>query len=116
MEPVIDTVPYEYEALTESDESLNSTRPTIKKRCDLLCTTLQFQAQEEINCSYTALPYVWGDATDTTLVLIGGKALFITKSLDCALKHLRDKRQIVYIWVDAICINQNEIEAQNQQV
>jgi hypothetical protein len=65
---------------------------------------------------YVALSYVWGDETDKRAISIGGKKLGITASLDCALRHIRDRRRMLHVWADGICINQNDVDDRNLQV
>jgi hypothetical protein len=46
---------------------------------------------------------------------LGAKRLLITPNLSDALKHLREENETLYIWIDALCINQNdEIEKKEQ--
>lgn len=55
---------------------------------------------------YTALSYVWGDATDIRQINVDGKALDITASLEEALRYIRDSKQPRRIWADGVCVNQ----------
>ncbi len=63
---------------------------------------------------FEALSYVWGDPTQTKSILCDGRWIRITKNLYDALRQLRaaDKTRMgAPIWIDAICINQqDEIE------
>jgi hypothetical protein len=81
---------------------------------------------------YDALSYVWGDATPVNTVTVSGQAIPIAANLATALKYLRNcntmnfyrastyrmlrKAQPLRIWVDAICINQDDIHEREQQV
>ena len=38
---------------------------------------------------YEALSYVWGDIRDCDTILVGGRTVSVTKSLETALRHLR---------------------------
>jgi hypothetical protein len=78
-------------------------------------TTLR-KSQEEIIDHYTALSYVWGDAADRVLIQVGQQTLEVTTSLECALRHLRDERRVLRLWVDGICINQADDEEKAKQV
>ena len=40
----------------------------------------------------------------------------ITKNLECALRYLRYKESPRVLWVDAICINQNDLAEMSEQV
>jgi hypothetical protein len=42
--------------------------------------------------------------------------LHITKNLGAALKDIRSSSEVVKLWVDAICINQDHLAEKNHQV
>ncbi|KAK3216165.1 hypothetical protein GRF29_8g2423304 [Pseudopithomyces chartarum] len=79
---------------------------------------------------YIALSYTWGNPKDTIPVLCDGKIIDITRSLEGALRQLRKSQrallretfpernltQPLYFWIDAVCINQSDIEEKNCQV
>ena len=65
---------------------------------------------------FEALSYVWGDANDTKTIKIGGVDVSVTQSLEAALRHLRYHDRPRTLWVDYICIDQNNISERNQQV
>ncbi|KAG5776891.1 hypothetical protein H9Q73_009450 [Fusarium xylarioides] len=65
---------------------------------------------------YTALSYVWGDASQKGAIHLGGSAKEITASLDAALRDLRDKSRVCRIWADALCIDQSNNAEKGVQV
>ncbi|KAK0701715.1 heterokaryon incompatibility protein-domain-containing protein [Lasiosphaeria miniovina] len=65
---------------------------------------------------YDALSYVWGEPRFTSVIHINGSAFFVTKHLAKCLSALRLPDQERLIWIDAICINQNDIPERQQQV
>lgn len=74
---------------------------------------------------YEALSYVWGDLMDTEVVgfWLDAKTsssrhgcLQITSSLAVALRHLRQSNESRRMWVDALCINQNDHIERSHQV
>jgi len=66
---------------------------------------------------YIALSYCWGDANKTKEANIdaGGK-IKITENLADALRGLRLKMGARMLWVDALCINQEDLGERSQQV
>lgn len=69
--------------------------------------------------TYVALSYTWGDPVDTALVEVNGKQLPVRKNLEAALRALRDKqllRQGCAVWVDALCINQDDLQERREEV
>lgn len=65
---------------------------------------------------YEALLYVWGDKTERLPLIIDGSELQITRNLGRALRHLRFEDKPRILWVDAICINQEDDEERSSQV
>jgi Heterokaryon incompatibility protein (HET) len=64
---------------------------------------------------YEALSYVWGDAEVRKPIVLNGQQFGVTANLELALRYLRrDKPRVM--WIDAICINQNDTEEKNSQV
>jgi hypothetical protein len=66
--------------------------------------------------AYEALSYCWGDATSVVTIECNRSRLTITKGLSEALIHLRHQNTPRRLWVDAICINQLDINGKNCQV
>jgi hypothetical protein len=65
---------------------------------------------------YEALSYVWGDATITRDIQVSGHRFAVTINLETALRFLRLENEPRCLWIDAICINQNDIPERNRQV
>ncbi|KAK3319685.1 heterokaryon incompatibility protein-domain-containing protein [Cercophora scortea] len=69
---------------------------------------------------YTALSYVWGDPADPCHVFLEGDgttARFpVTRNLHQALRSLRRSGEGVRLWVDALCINQEDYEEKRVQI
>ncbi|KAN0114431.1 hypothetical protein V8E51_003975 [Hyaloscypha variabilis] len=57
---------------------------------------------------YEALSYVWGDPEETVPIHVDGNEFPVTVKLHEALLCLRDRSIERIIWVDAVCINQND--------
>ena len=71
-----------------------------------------------LSCSpvYDALSYEWGKALTPTGILCDGAYHRITVNLDLALRHFRKTTETRILWVDAICINQDDDVERTQQV
>ncbi|ETS78652.1 hypothetical protein PFICI_08505 [Pestalotiopsis fici W106-1] len=65
---------------------------------------------------YEALSYCWGSNVLTNTIRVNGKLLAITSNLFEALKHLRFSDKDRILWVDAICIDQNNVLERGHQV
>jgi hypothetical protein len=95
--------------------------------------------------SYEALSYVWGPEENPSIVAVrdaslrlygresrstlddtilepsyiseaNSRTLSIRQNLDVALRHLRKSSESRVLWIDAICINQEDIEERNREV
>lgn len=65
---------------------------------------------------YTALSYVWGKPALVKSMICNGKHFAITNNLGLALHHLRRSDVSIMLWVDQICINQDDLQEKSQQV
>ncbi|KAI1346488.1 heterokaryon incompatibility protein-domain-containing protein [Xylaria sp. FL0043] len=65
---------------------------------------------------YTTLSYAWGDGKDAHIIFIGDRQLTIGHNLDTALRDIRRKDRPIRLWVDALCINQEDVKERNHQV
>jgi hypothetical protein len=71
--------------------------------------------------NYSALSYAWGDLEKPKVTLfVNGHQLEVTENCLFALKELRRESmaqsKTCTIWVDAICINQKDLDERSQQV
>lgn len=82
---------------------------------ELQLTTLSAYEQDILN-PYTAISYVWGDPEHVDEVWLGQTSVGITANLGEILRDIRDVNKSLTIWVDALCINQDDILERNQQV
>lgn len=88
---------------------------TLPIRCDLFDYPLQ-RLMESTHHLYDALSYVWGSGEKTHEISIRNCSLRVTANVHTALLRLRDRSFERIVWVDAICINQEDREERKQQV
>jgi hypothetical protein len=89
-------------SLTENDELLASIEAT------------SFDAHDPPN--YSALSYCWGGNTSTVAVSCNGADLHITSTLEAGLREITKSQAPTLLWVDQICINQNDTNERSEQV
>ncbi|KAL8672570.1 MAG: hypothetical protein Q9168_002975 [Polycauliona sp. 1 TL-2023] len=74
---------------------------------------------------YNALSYTWGSTDDPVTIWVGDfparsdraeGCITISQNLAVALKHLRSPFEPCDIWIDAICINQQDLNERSSQV
>ncbi|KAG7293453.1 hypothetical protein NEMBOFW57_003504 [Staphylotrichum longicolle] len=71
-------------------------------------------ASLDLNPSYEALSYCWGNGTSQ--VLVDGHPVLIPRNLDAVLRRFRHSDRERILWADAICIDQSQTEERNAQV
>lgn len=65
--------------------------------------------------AYEALSYTWGEKTGHSIDC-DGQSLFIRENICSALRRLRRAGTVRNLWIDALCINQLDIEERNEQL
>ena len=71
----------------------------------------------DTNPKYTALSYAWGSPDqDSKVIIVNGRALVVTESLEPALRRLRKEEESAVIWIDQLCINQADNKEKSVQV
>jgi hypothetical protein len=90
---------------------------------DVFCQVFQYTLRTEKAFGlYEALSYVWGDSADPHQIRVKNaedehyRTFSVTKNLFAALLRLRDADLPRTLWVDAICINQNNLAERASQV
>lgn len=69
----------------------------------------------EAKSRYIALSYTWGELNISAAITCNGTPLGITQNLHEALIRMR-KAGVEALWVDQICINQEDVAERGQQV
>ena len=66
--------------------------------------------------NFEALSYTWEGGLNTISIFVNGQRRLITPNLEAFLRHRREAQDLVTLWVDAICINQEDNQEKNSQV
>lgn len=89
--------------------------PSVEAGDNVECTLSPAFLDE--NPVYDALSYVWGDKNAPDPILVNKQPYHTTDYLREALTLLRDSlEEPLTLWVDAICINQSDLEERRDQV
>lgn len=64
---------------------------------------------------YAALSYCWGEELNKLFVLVNQQEMAVNSNLHAALLRLRS-RKVNCVWVDAVCINQDDMEERSIQI
>ena len=112
-------VPFVYHTLEDPlSIRLINLHPTTEATSDLRCDVTQIDLLDIITYHppYTALSYAWGSDETLCMLSCGTTRIPITTSLDSALRAIRKPTWPFLVWVDAVCINQDDIQERNVQV
>lgn len=74
------------------------------------------RAEQYEPLDYTALSYVWGNAAFTTFMVCNGRKLPITATVESMLRSICSPLKPRRLWLDAVCLNQNDLDEKRQQV
>ncbi|KAH8702834.1 heterokaryon incompatibility protein-domain-containing protein [Phaeosphaeriaceae sp. PMI808] len=83
---------------------------------DPISCVLRTKALEEAEETYDAISYCWGSESRPRTICCNGCSISITPNLFDALQHFRHPIDIRDLWVDAICINQQDQVEKGHQV
>jgi hypothetical protein len=75
-----------------------------------------FHASLKDDIKYEALSYCWGDPKLQDSILLNGIVASVTVNLTRALEDIRLDHGTRVLWVDALCINQEDTRERNHQV
>src|SRR5579862_179067 len=84
----------------------------------IICSIHQLRLSE--NPAYEAVSYTWGDSTDRRIIMIqcGPRihGISVTANCESVIRKMRQQTGTRRIWIDAICIDQQNIPEKNLQV
>ncbi|KAI0889650.1 ankyrin repeat-containing domain protein [Annulohypoxylon maeteangense] len=80
-------------------------------KCEIIHTAL-----DENVIPYEAVSYRWGSSMKRESILVQGQRLNVTSNLYRILHDLRYSNADRYLWIDAICINQEDVSERGHQV
>lgn len=106
----------QYEPLSQHRDCTRLVRIEAAKRDDdaIICTL--FEVAFGDRPKFDALSYMWGDGPASCNIVLNGATFSVRQNLWDALRYLRTHTPDTSYWIDAICINQDDIPERNRQV
>jgi hypothetical protein len=81
--------------------------------CHFSVTSLSHGGQRD---EYEALSYAWGDPVFNRSIKLAGAHFAVTTNLKVILRALRHATQERVLWIDAVCIDQHNVQERSHQV
>jgi hypothetical protein len=81
-----------------------------------LCNFNRYHFPGRVKYTYTALSYTWGEATPLHRIYLDGKPQEVRQNLFGFLQNARKNGLTDFLWIDALCIDQFQVQERNHQV
>jgi len=108
---------YPYRQLEYDEFRLVEIQPADDDSMAVKCLIQHLPRLSSGSVDYIALSYTWGDLALLKQVAID-TSYYLEVSANCyaALRRFRSKEKTVLVWIDAMCINQEDVEERTKQV
>jgi hypothetical protein len=110
---------FRYQALKASDMEIRLIKllPGSPENMEIVCQLIHVKTNTEKSQKprYKALSYMWGPK-EPRMMTLEGKHFIVRENLWQALYHIRLPERPVTIWIDALCINQDDASERSEQV
>ncbi|KAK5123885.1 hypothetical protein LTR85_002081 [Meristemomyces frigidus] len=116
---LVEPPPYIYQPLSDADQQTRFVLLHPGESSDIHIDIKTVDFGDGTDMDYEALSYTWGSQDDPWSVLVHGSdcsTLKVTKNLKKALYELRLKDESRVLWIDAICINQADLDERSKQL
>lgn len=108
--------PHEYKTLPDGHIRILVLQPALERDAPLQFAFHNGRISDFVG-RFEAVSYCWGEQQpDSPLHCEDGSSIHITKNLDLALRRLRHKLDARWLWADAACINQADLDEKAIQV
>lgn len=109
---------YRYGSLPPDTIRLLRLLPHQDRNAPIHCQLFDYSLQESDTRThpYDALSYVWGGSDKPQSISISQHPVVVTRNLHEALSRLRYRSIERIIWIDAVCINQENDREKEQQI
>ncbi|KAF7189464.1 Heterokaryon incompatibility protein 6, OR allele [Pseudocercospora fuligena] len=77
---------------------------------------IQEVSLKDTGVRFIALSYCWNSTTAEEIIWVDGRPLKVTSNLYAALRNARATTTVVNLWIDQICVDQQNIIDRNEQV
>lgn len=106
---------YGYEALPPDNIRIVQVQPG-RRGSAIRCYLQTHSLRTSPDTRYMALSYVWSPTTHQSTIFLNGRSFPVTRNLYSALQHIRHRNNRLSLWIDAICINQDDNQERGHQI
>ncbi len=82
----------------------------------VVCTLVHINLGDAQGAPYEAVSYAWGDVAETRSITLDDCPYPVTLNLFSALAYIRNHTDPTRLWVDSLCINQQDLAERSAQV
>ena len=108
---------YNYHPLSHLQEDIRLLKVLPGKYAEPIKVDIQHVSLSAIPAPlYETISYVWGDPAKLASIELSGEYLRVPHNTHAALQRMRLGDKPRTLWIDAICINQDDIHERGQQV
>ncbi|KAK3675593.1 hypothetical protein LTR78_004677 [Recurvomyces mirabilis] len=111
---------YAYEPLDLTKQTIRLLKILPRTHDEVISLLLEVVDLQGIQGGYDAISYEWGPESNQQLISVNGKDLMIRHNIWRFLQHCRDiefaHQHHERLWIDAICIAQQNVQERNHQV
>ncbi|CAM1503623.1 Fc.00g012140.m01.CDS01 [Cosmosporella sp. VM-42] len=121
------SIKIEYEARSVNEDHIIPALGNFQDSIEGFFSTVSVRDFDPESLDFHALSYCWGDPSDYVKISVGSandtadsqstqKPFSVARTVEAALRRLRRPRKPLTIWIDAVCINQENTQERTQQV
>lgn len=112
------SVPFRYKPLNPGANEIRvlDVSPTLSNEQTLRCRIRTISLDARPLPEYETISYFWGDPNPRSQIVMNGRLVRVPGNTELALRRMIVGHQSRVLWVDAICINQEDIREREQQV
>lgn len=110
--------PFQYQPLDESKQEIRLLSLPPQAVDGTICLQLGTAPLADIRNQYDAISYAWGDPPATYPIQVNGKKFYVRENIFKFLRHYLRlmSREPSKMWIDCICINQEDNDEKSWQV
>lgn len=103
--------PYTYQSHSVEHKQLRLLKVLAGEKADSLqCSIVHASLLDEPRPVYETISYVWGNSLRSSSIYVDGSLISIPDSSDRVIRRMRYPDRDRVLWLDAVCINQDDPE------